>query len=84
MRWAPWTMASSINSRSGGSLAWSVTLRWRRRANDSASAWSDGGNPVSAPARSYPTTFGSTSRIRSTSSAISRDRVPVRIAQQIT
>ena len=48
-----------MSSRSGGSLAWIVTLRWRERANASASACRDGGKPVSAPARSKATTFGS-------------------------
>ena len=83
MRWAPCTSASSISSRSGGSEAWIVTLRWRSRANASASACSDGGHPVSAPARSNATTLSSCSRIRSTSCTISIDRCSVRIAQRM-
>ena len=59
MRWAPWSSASAISSRSGGSLAWIVTLSRSRRAIASASVCSDGGNPVSAPARSKATSLGS-------------------------
>ena len=60
-----------------------MTFTWRARAHARASAWSDGGKPVSAPARSKATTLSSVARRRSASWATSSERCSVRIALKI-
>ena len=73
--------ASQMLGRPNASPAWMVVWKFSLRTYSKASRCRVGGNPSSAPAMSKPTTPAS--RQRTASSAISRLRAAVRMAEQM-